>query len=118
MPARALRVCRRCSTLTSHASGMCDAHQVQVQEQEKARKADPLQRMYGLADWRVTRAIVFGHDPFCAICRTALATDCDHHPLSAREIVAKFGRSEFFNPARCRGLCKSCHSAKTWKEGR
>ncbi len=118
MPSRALRVCRRCSTLTSHASGMCAAHQVQVQEEEKTRKADPHMRLYNLAAWQVTRATVFGRNPLCEICKTAVATDCDHHPDSAREIVAKFGRNEFFNPARCRGLCKSCHSAKTRKEGR
>lgn len=39
-------------------------------------------------------------------------TEADHTER-AQAIVRLYGIAEFFNPARCQGLCKSCHSRKT-----
>lgn len=79
---------------------------------------DPIRKMYNLARWyNGTRLTVLRRDPLCMECGNHASTDADHHPLSAREIIEQFGVNEFFNPDRCRGLCHTCHSKKTNKQG-
>lgn len=117
MGIRASRPCRECSSLAVD-NGLCAAHAARAKERERERKSDPIQKMYGWADWQVTRAAVFFRDPMCVVCGRRVSTQADHHPLSAREIVARFGTAAFFDPVRSRGLCASCHSAKTRGQGR
>src|SRR6266446_6369663 len=74
---------------------------------------DPLRAMYNSIRWtRGTRLEVLRRDPLCVAegCGNKASPDVDHHPLGAREIVARYGVNEFYNPARCRGVCHSCHS--------
>ena len=52
------------------------------------------------------------HDLLCASCGNQASTQCDHI-ISARIVLEELGVDEFFNPARCQGLCASCHSQKT-----
>jgi 5-methylcytosine-specific restriction endonuclease McrA len=47
------------------------------------------------------------------MCGHEASTVCDHHPLTAREVVAQFGIAAFYDVNRCQGLCASCHSSKT-----
>lgn len=54
-------------------------------------------------EWRAIRSEVLGRQPWCAICKSALATDVDHIDGNA-----------WNNEARnLWGLCRSCHSRKT-----
>jgi 5-methylcytosine-specific restriction endonuclease McrA len=81
------------------------------------RKDDPIRSLYRVARWtNGTRLIVLRRDPLCMECGHRASSVADHHPLSAREIVEQLGRAEFYNPTRCRGLCKSCHDSKTARE--
>lgn len=117
MGVRALRPCRECSTLAVVA-GLCAAHAARAKERERERKTDDVSKLYGTARWRKgTRAEVLVRDPLCTACGHRLSTDVDHVER-ARLIVEKYGVNEFFNPARCAGLCHSCHSKKTSTEVR
>lgn len=54
---------------------------------------------------------VLDRDPVCVVCRKAPATEADHWPMSRRELIDQ--GLDANDPARGRGLCKSCHSSET-----
>jgi 5-methylcytosine-specific restriction endonuclease McrA len=117
MGLRAARPCRECSSLAVR-DGLCAIHDARANERERERKTDDVAKLYGTARWRKgTRPAVLARDLLCTDCGHRLSTDVDHVER-ARLIVAKYGVNEFFNPARCAGLCHSCHSKKTSTEVR
>jgi 5-methylcytosine-specific restriction endonuclease McrA len=78
---------------------------------------DPVRRLYAAARWyNGTRLTVLKRDPICVVCDFRAATVADHFPMRARDIVAQFGVTEFYNPERSRGVCKSCHDKHTAEE--
>ena len=58
--------------------------------------------------WQRLRRLVLQRDPFCVMCRHALATEVDHIVPKSRG-----GRDSLDN---LQGLCKPCHSEKTVRE--
>jgi hypothetical protein len=86
----------------------------QKREYDRDRNVnDPIRRLYAIARWyEGTRLTVLRRDPLCMLCEKA-ATVADHYPMRARDIVAQLGVNEFYNPDRCRGLCKLCHDRHT-----
>jgi 5-methylcytosine-specific restriction enzyme A len=114
MPIRAPRTCKRpgCWYTATHGR-YCDEHKRYDEQLEQSyRDSNPLRVLYQTAKWKVCRAIVLARDPICVECKRAAATQADHKER-AQTIARLYGIAEFFNPARCQGLCKSCHSRKT-----
>src|SRR5581483_6028673 len=82
---------------------------------DRFRADDPIRALYRTTRWQATRRTVLRRDILCQAeggCPKA-ATVADHHPLSARQIVARFGTDAFYDPERSRGLCVSHHNSKT-----
>ena len=123
MPSSPTGLCIDCGLRRAvEGSKYCAEHQDNNKSTEyrriydRYRADDPIRLLYkgkNLPRWNGTRRVVFRRDPLCIECGHQASTVCDHHPLSAREIVERYGKDEFYNPARCRGLCKSCHDSKT-----
>lgn len=67
------------------------------------------QQGYDKAHRGFSRAVL-ERDPLCVLCGR-VSTDADHWPMTKRELRAA-GLDEN-DPARGRGLCKSCHSRET-----
>lgn len=121
-----LKVCRQAGCYKKSKGTYCPGHTYantkteQRQVFDAYRADDPIRKLYRDRRWGKTRFVVLRRDPLCVdggICGgSKRSTVADHHPLSAREIVAEFGESEFFNPARCRGVCKADHDRKTARE--
>lgn len=124
MPSSPSTLCLDCNRRALKDSKYCDKHQTQNNAAEhrliydRYRADDPIRQLYRTPRWEGTRRTVFRRDILCQIpegCPKA-AVVCDHHPLTAREIVATLGEDEFYNPERCRGLCKFHHDQKTATE--
>src|SRR6266568_8980872 len=90
----------------------CNDHADAVKLYDRERNRSPFRKLYQSRRWAVTRHTVLAHDPLCQKCFRAPATECDHVER-ASSIIRNFGPNEFFNPARCQGLCHTCHSSKT-----
>jgi 5-methylcytosine-specific restriction protein A len=122
MPTLPGHICNHAGCTAKTRNPYCSKHEraplEKRQEFDRYRNAnDPIRAMFKVVRWTEgTRLIVRRRDPLCTECGHRASTDVDHHPMSAREIVERFGVDEFYNPARCRGLCHSCHSKKTFKE--
>lgn len=123
MPNVPNRLCRDCSRKAIDNTPYCAEHQVRNNAStaralyDEYRQNDPVRALYKKVRWtgpHGTRLTVLRRCNFlCVECGNKSATVADHYPLSAREIVAKCGVSEFYNPDRCRGLCKQCHDIST-----
>ena len=120
MPARPLQLCRQCGcrTLTRERGGRCEAHRREL-EREGNKAGDPdrkaTKRFYAGLRWRKLRQWILEMRPLCAECERAgvlrPATEVDHViPRLEREDLA-------YDQDNLQGLCRSCHSAKTMKEG-
>jgi 5-methylcytosine-specific restriction enzyme A len=122
MPTLPGHLCYHPGCFNKTREAYCAKHQrVRVdtrREYDRQRELnDPFRKLYGCVRWTEgTRMTVLHRDPLCCECGHRASTDADHHPMGAREIVAKFGVNEFYNPARCRGLCHSCHAKKSSTE--
>ena len=122
MPSSPTPLCLDCSSRAVNGTKYCAKHQTHNNASDhrhlydRYRADDPIRALYRCARWiKGTRLIVLRRDILCQYeggCPRA-ANVCDHHPLSAREIVEQFGVDEFYNPARNRGLCKQHHDMKT-----
>jgi len=121
-----LKVCRQAGCYRKSKERYCPEHLFknttteQRQTFDKYRADAPHRKLYRDRRWSVARDKVLRRDPLCTsgeICGGRQAsTVCDHHPLSAIEILERFGEDEFFNPDRCRGVCKPDHDRKTARE--
>lgn len=81
-----------------------------------ARQADRTrgtasQRGYGQRHRDTFRREVLKRNPVCVLCHVAPSTVADHWPLSRRELVERGLDPD--DPARGRGLCKTCDSKQT-----
>jgi 5-methylcytosine-specific restriction endonuclease McrA len=117
MPTSPATMCKDC-TSRAVQNGYCEKHQnsnnAKISEQlyDRFRADDPIRQLYRTPRWKSTRRTVLHRDILCVSCGHKAATECDHI-LSARLVVDNFGVDEFYNPDRCQGLCKECHSSKT-----
>ena len=121
-----LKVCRQAGCYRKGEGSYCAQHTFKNSriEQRQAfdanRADDPIRKLYRDRRWNRTRFVVLRRDPLCTSGETCGGSKAsaivDHHPLSAREILERFGEIEFFNPQRCRGACKPCHDRKTARE--
>jgi len=123
MPSSPTPLCLDCSSRAVEGSKYCAKHQTSNNASDyrrlydRYRADDPIRALYRSKRWtKGTRLIVLRRDPLCMECGHRASTVCDHHPLSAREIVDQLGVAEFYNPTRNRGLCKQCHDIKTATE--
>ena len=97
-------------------SRYCEQHKdFDKQREQSYRDRNPLRGLYQTAKWKVCRALVLARDPICVICNREASTEADHKER-AQTIVRLYGIAEFFNPARCQGTCRGCHSRKTATE--
>jgi len=113
-------ICRSCSRRQVPGSKYCDQHQNSAndykRQYDRYRSDDPIRKLYKSRRWlKGTRLIVLRRDILCRSCGHQVATECDHI-LSARLVIDNYGLDEFYNPDRCQGLCKGCHSSKTSHE--
>lgn len=120
MPNAPSRLCLDCTRKAINDTKYCADHQVKNKAADykllydRYRANDPIRALYKKRRWlKGTKLIVSKRDPLCVECGHRATKVIDHHPLEAREIVARFGVDEFYNPERCRGLCKQCHDIKT-----
>jgi 5-methylcytosine-specific restriction endonuclease McrA len=117
MPDSTSRQCLDCSRRATEGK-YCEDHKTKNNASDSRREADAfrnqdsVRKLYKSARWRVTRFLVLQHDLLCRSCGNQAATQVDH-VVSARCVLEELGIDEFFNPARCQGLCSSCHSTKT-----
>ena len=127
MPTSPARLCRDCMKRATTPDGHCVDHAVVNNASERrrmfelGRRDDEIRALYKSKRWWGpfgTRNTVFRRDMLCKMCGHKACSDCDHHPLTARQVVEQFGVAEFYNPDRCQGLCHSCHSQKTAAETR
>lgn len=123
-PSSPAGLCRDCSKRAINNTRYCADHQTNNNAAlhkvlyDRYRADDPIRLLYRTPRWQHTRSVVFQRDILCQWpegCPHA-ATVCDHYPLRARLIVVQFGDNEFFNPDRCRGLCKAHHDQHTAAE--
>lgn len=56
--------------------------------------------------WGILREVILHRDPICKKCERAVSTDVDHID----------GNAHNNDEDNLQGLCKSCHSKKTWRE--
>jgi 5-methylcytosine-specific restriction endonuclease McrA len=122
MPSAPTGLCRDCSSRAINGSRYCQRHQTNNNASiasilyDQYRADDPIRKLYRCPRWeKGTRLKVLRRDILCVDCGHRRATEADHIIL-ARTVVEQFGVDEFYNPERCQGLCRSCHSAKTLKE--
>jgi len=121
-----LKVCRQAGCYAKSDGTYCQKHRwnnakTETRKAYDANRADdPLRRLYRDRRWAATRIQVLRRDPLCTIgviCGGRKASNIAHHsPLTAREIVAQFGKAEFFNPSRSQGCCKEDHDRVTARE--
>lgn len=110
-----------CPELAPPGKRYCPEHEGEEREavllyDRERNKFDPIRKLHNSRRWRKgTAQTVLRRDILCQDCKREPATEADHIE-NAREIVRKYGVEEFFNPARCQGLCTSCHSRKTARE--
>lgn len=123
MPTSPVSLCLDCSKRAEPGSQYCLHHATDnraaayKQALDRNRKHDPIHALYRVRRWtKGTRLIVLRRDPLCCMCGHRASTVADHIK-PAREIVAQFGKAEFYNPDRCQGLCDSCHASKSAYEG-
>jgi 5-methylcytosine-specific restriction endonuclease McrA len=121
MPSSPTPMCLDCTLRAVNGTKYCAKHQTDnsVAQYKRLydiyRQDDPIRKLYRTKRWKATRLKVFRRDILCKVeegCPHA-AKVADHFPLSAREIVASLGEAEFYNPERCRGLCKFHHDQST-----
>jgi 5-methylcytosine-specific restriction endonuclease McrA len=116
-PSSASRQCVDCSRRATEGK-YCENHQTKNNASDSRREADAfrnqdsVRKLYKSRRWQVTRTLVLMHDILCRSCGNQASTQVDH-VVSARCVLEELGIDEFFNPARCQGLCASCHSRKT-----
>ena len=116
-PSSTSRQCLDCSRRATTGK-YCDDHQTKNNASDSRRDADAFRnqdsarKLYKSSRWKVTRTLVLAHDILCRSCGSEASTQVDH-VVSARTVLDELGIDEFFNPARCQGLCASCHSRKT-----
>lgn len=125
MPSSPSSMCLDCSRRAIAGSKYCADHQKHNNAAEyrrlydRYRADDPVRALYDSQRWTGpygTRVVVLRRCNYaCVECGCKSATVADHYPMSAREIVAQLGVPEFYNPDRCRGLCKPCHDSSTAK---
>ena len=119
MPNAPSRLCLDCTRKAINDTKYCADHQTNNRATDhkllydRYRANDPIRALYKKQRWKQTRLIVFKRDPLCMECGHRASKVADHHPLEAREIVARFGVNAFYDSTRCRGLCKQCHDIKT-----
>jgi 5-methylcytosine-specific restriction endonuclease McrA len=114
------RLCRDCTNRAINDTKYCAGHQTKNKAADhkllydRYRSNDPIRLLYKKRRWlKGTKLTVTKRDPLCVECGHRATKVVDHHPLEAREIVARFGVDAFYDPTRCRGLCKQCHDIKT-----
>lgn len=122
MPSSPAAMCLDCNRRATKGQ-YCDVHQTTNnatdyrKQFDRYRADDPIRQLYKSQRWTGdygTRKRVLRRDMhLCVECGNTSATVADHFPTSAREIVAQFGVDEFYNPDRCRALCKLCHDKST-----
>jgi 5-methylcytosine-specific restriction endonuclease McrA len=122
MPTSPGGICLDCSSRALPKTKYCDKHQENNSASQhkllydRYRADDPIRQLYRNRRWiKGTRIKVLHRDILCVSCGHRTATEVDHI-LSARLVVDNFGIDEFYNPARCQGLCKTCHASKTAHE--
>jgi len=120
MPSSTSRLCLDCTNKAINGTKYCANHQSKNNAADyrllydRYRANDPIRLLYKKRRWlKGTKLIVTRRDPLCVECGHRATKVIDHHPLEAREIVARFGVDAFYDPTRCRGLCKQCHDIKT-----
>ena len=98
----AWRVCTQpgCGTLVPAGTGRCPTH-------TRRRDGNP----YSTPGHQAFREAVLARDPICVLCLRVRATVADHYPDERRDLVAQ--GLDPNDPARGRGLCKSCHDKHT-----
>lgn len=125
MPSSPATQCLDCARRALTGSKYCTEHQTHNNASsyrrlyDRYRADDPVRALYSSRRWTSplgTRETVLRRcNRLCVECGCKSATVADHYPLSARQIVAELGVAEFYNPDRCRGLCKPCHDSSTAK---
>lgn len=113
MAIRSKRPCRRCRTLTSNKSGLCNAHELDQAEQRRTAGRERNQEflhLYGTA-WKKARAAFLRENPLCAECqrqgRLTPANTVDHVKAHRGDLTLFWDRSNW------EALCRSCHSRVT-----
>jgi 5-methylcytosine-specific restriction protein A len=101
------RVCSTpdCPNLTR--GGRCD----DCRRAADQRRGTARERGYTSRGHRHFRAAVLRRDPICVMCGVAVATVADLYPDSRRDLLER--GLDPNDPARGRGLCRSCHSTHT-----
>ena len=112
MPHAAPRPCTipGCAALTN--TGRCVDHPRppwKPGHRKRDTRPSASQRGYG-KQHRLLRAQILARDPLCQICERAAATEADH-------ITPRSQGGSQWDPSNMQGLCKSCHSKKTWTDG-
>lgn len=72
------------------------------------------QKFYNSKEWRAIRKMILEKNPLCVNCkknnRIVVATEVDHI------IGLELNPDLALVSSNLQGLCKSCHSSKTWEE--
>lgn len=126
MPSSTATLCRDCSSRAVADSPYCTEHQqsnnaaAHKQWSSRYREInDTTYHLYRCVRWTGpygSRLQTLRRDPLCTLCGHRASKIADHHPLTAREVVAQFGVAAFYDITRLRGLCASCHSSKEARE--
>jgi len=113
MPAAPSRPCSKPGCINLN----CTEHSASKsydQARRRARHSDPERApglgRYNTTRWRQVREIVLARDLICVVCREEAANEADH-------IVAIARGGEVWDLSNLQGLCASCHSKKTRREG-
>src|ERR1700677_2107049 len=119
MPTSPGSICRMCSLRAIDGRKYCSVHATHADDETTAnhhwseyRKDDPVRKLYKTARWKNTRMVVLRTSPLCQMCGHRASKVADHHPITARQIVATLGTSAFYDPTRCQALCVECHDSK------
>jgi 5-methylcytosine-specific restriction enzyme A len=109
------------SYTTKETRHLLDASKIKTKNNEKMKQLDlkttkGRQMFYHTPEWRTIRYISLQKNPYCAVCLKdkvyVIATEVDHViPLKERPDLCV----ELTN---LQGLCKSCHSKKTYLENK
>ena len=123
MPTSPVSMCRDCTSRVLPGTSYCAEHQQNnnavAYKQTSRIINDTTYHLYRCTRWTGpygSRLQVLRRDPLCCLCGHRASKIADHHPMTAREVVAQFGISAFYDLTRLRGLCASCHSSKEAKQ--
>jgi 5-methylcytosine-specific restriction enzyme A len=107
-----------CSILT--AQRFCEKHISNAdsrKQYDRARRSDPLRRLYNTTLWRRIRIYVLGRDPLCRI--GTLCVERDGHPAPSvvvDHVVRARAVADPYDTDNLQGACKACHDRKTAME--